>query len=748
MRQPTPEERAAAPVGAVAADFLNSAPGTGVPLDFDPQSPARFFNRELSWLGFDARVLDEAENTAHPLLERVRFLAISGENLDEFFVVRVAGLLGLLRGGHEAPSIDGRTPAQQLRDIAEVVRRLESRQQDVWARLREELRAAGVHVLEAANLDTETRSWLDRYFVDQVLPLLTPLAVDPAHPFPFIPNKGLVLAMQLTRSDGAAEREGAFNALLPIPPAVDRFVRLPDSLNRANHLRYIRMESVILYYVDRLFPGYTAASTGLFRVLRDSDIEVEEEAEDLVREFETALKRRRRGDVIHLSIEAGAPDELKDHIVAQLRVARQDVVELEGMVGLSDLAGLITGDRPDLIWQPFVPRMPERVRDHQGDIFSAIRQKDMLLHHPYESFEIVVNYLRQATRDPDVLAIKQTLYRTSQGSPIVAALCEAAEAGKSVTAVVELKARFDEAANIGLARQLERAGVQVVFGFLGLKTHGKLSLVIRRESGTLVSYAHFGTGNYHPITARVYTDLSLFTCDRVLNQDAARIFNYITGYATPIELEQAAVAPVSLKETLLAGIEAEIGHAEAGRPAAVWAKLNALIHPEIIDALYRASGAGVRIDLVVRGICGLRPGIRGISENIRVKSIVGRFLEHGRIACFGNGEGLPGADAQVYISSADWMPRNLDRRIETLVAIRNPTVRAQILDQVMAANLRDEEQSWLLQPDGRYIRYAELPEAEDRDDLFNCHEFFMRYPSLSGRGRGGADDAPRLTLGN
>ena len=700
MRQPTAQEQAATHASVMEADFLNFAPGPGVPLEFDPSSPERFFNRELSWLAFDDRVLDEAENPAHPLLERVRFLAISGENLDEFFVVRLAGILGLLRAGHEAPSIDGRTPAQQLREISAVVRGLESRQQEVWASLRAELRSAGVDVLEAAELDEELRYWLDRYFVDEVLPLLTPLAVDPAHPFPFIPNKGLVLAMQLARTEDAAEREGALSALLPIPNSVDRFVRLPAGDENPRHLRFIRMESVILHNVDRLFPGYSAASTGLFRVLRDSDIEVEEEAEDLVREFETALKRRRRGEVIRLTIEAGAPDELKNHIITQLRVARQDVVELEGMIGLSDLAGLISGDRTDLAWQPYVPRMPERVRDHQGDIFSAIRQKDMLLHHPYESFEIVVNFLRQAARDPDVLSIKQTLYRTSQQSPIVAALCEAAEAGKSVTAVVELKARFDEAANIGLARQMERAGVQVVFGFLGLKTHAKLSLVIRRESGSLVSYAHFGTGNYHPITARIYTDLSLFTCDRVLGRDSARIFNYITGYATPTDMEQAAVAPFSLKDTLLTEIDAEIAHAEAGRPSAVWAKLNALIHPEIIDAFYRASNAGVRVDLNVRGICGLRPGIRGLSENIRVKSIVGRFLEHGRIACFGNGEGLPGHSARVYISSADWMPRNLDRRIETLVAIHNPTVRDQILDQVMAANLRDEAQSWLLQPDG------------------------------------------------
>ena len=746
MRQPTAAERDAPPTGALAADFLNSEPGPGVPLTFDAAGPERFFNREISWLGFDERVLDEAENRSHPLLERVRFLAISGENLDEFFCVRVAGLLGLRRGGRESPSIDGRTPARQLAEIAELVRRLEARQQRVWRRLCRELGRAGVQVLAADELDPATGDWLDRYFTDQVLPLLTPLAVDPAHPFPFIPNKGLVLALELVRATGEAEPEPGFHVLLPVPPAIDRFLRLPAAASERP--RFIPMESVIRHYVGRLFPHHVATSTGLFRVLRDSDIEVEEEAEDLVREFETALKRRRRGVVIRLSIEAGAPDALKEHIATQLGVARGDVVELEGLIGLSDLAGLVGNDPPELVWPPFVPRQPERVRDHDGDIFAAIRQKDMLLQHPYEAFEIVVNFLRQAVRDPEVLAIRQTLYRTTRSSPIVAALVEAAEAGKSVTAVVELKARFDEATNIGLARKLERAGVQVVYGFRGLKTHGKLSLVIRREGGTLVSYTHFGTGNYHPITARIYTDLSLFTCDRALGRDAARIFNTITGYATPVDMEQAAVAPYGLKETLLAGIDHEIGHARAGRKAAVWAKMNALIHPEVIDALYRASAAGVRVELVVRGICGLRPGIRGLSENIRVKSIIGRFLEHGRIVCFGNGAGLPGDRARVYLSSADWMPRNLDRRIETLVPIQNPTVRAQILDQVMAANLRDEAQSWLLQPDGRYLRYASLPEAEEQDSLFNCHEFFLRTPSLSGRGRVGADDAPRLTLGS
>ena len=742
MHDRVPDGVVAAPRGE--ADFLDSGPAPGLPAEFDIESSARFFDRELSWLNFDRRVIEEAENPAHPLLERVRFLAISGENLDEFYRVRVAGLRGLVRTGYEARRTSGITPLEQLVAVTSLGHEIEQSQQEAWERLRRDLREASFDVLEGDELGEADRAWLDDYFVDQVLPLLTPLAVDPAHPFPFIPNKGLVLAMHLVGQGSGGEREENLNALLPIPATVGRFIQLPRS-GDSKRMRFLRAESLILLFVDRLFPGYAEGGAGLFRVLRDSDLEIEEEAEDLVREFEIALKRRRRGEVISLTIEAGAPDGLKARIARELGVAVGDVVEVKGMIGMSDLLGLVTADRSDLRWPPYTPRMPERVRDHNGDIFGAVRQKDMLLHHPYESFEIVVNFLRQAARDPDVAAIKQTLYRTSEGSPVVEALCEASEAGKSVTAVVEIKARFDEAANIRLARQLERAGVQVVFGFVEWKTHAKISLVVRREGGALIAYTHFGTGNYHPITARFYTDLSLFSCDPTLGRDAARIFNYITGYALPRGMEQAAVAPIDLKSTLLQRIEEEIAHVEAGRPAAIWAKVNALIHPEIIDALYRASTAGVRIDLVVRGICGLRPGVAGLSENIRVKSIVGRLLEHSRIVCFGAGGGLPGKEARVYISSADWMERNLDRRIETLVEIRNSTVRAQIIDQVMAANLRDEAQSWLLQPDGRYVRYATSSAAEGRGELFSCHGFFMQHPSLSGRGRSGAGDVPRLT---
>ncbi len=720
------------------ADFLNTAT-TGVPegrvVRVDAASPDRFFNRELSWLAFNWRVLEEADNPRNPLLERVKFLSISGSNLDEFYNVRVAGLRAQMRAGVEQRSLDGRSPAQQLALIDEEAMRLQKAQQATWDELQALLGENGIFVIGRGGLTPEDRKRLDEHFMEQVFPMLTPMAVDPAHPFPFIPNMGLALGLQMTRV-----RDGEpLIALLLVPPQLDRYLRLADGPDGA--IRFLPMEELLEVYLDQLFPGYEAHGRCIFRVLRDSDLEVEEEAEDLMREFETALKRRRKGRAIRLKLNADAPDELKRLIAARLEVGRDELIEVDGVVGIGDLRLLVVDDRPELMWKPYLPRLPERVRDHDGDIFAAIRQKDMLLHHPYESFEVVVQFLQQAARDPNVVAIKQTLYRTSKDSPIVRALCEAAEEGKSVTALVELKARFDEAANIQLARQLERAGAQVVFGFVDWKTHAKMSLVVRREAGELVSYAHFGTGNYHPITAKFYTDLSLFTCNRAYGYDAAKIFNYITGYAEPSGLQLVHVAPLYLKKQLLDCLEAECAHARAGRPAHLWAKLNSLIEGDIIDALYRASQAGVRIDLVVRGICGLRPGIPGMSDNIRVKSIVGRFLEHGRVVCFGNGHGLPSEGARVFISSADWMDRNLNRRVETLVEVINPTVHAQIIDQIMAANLRDEAQSWVLMPDGSYVRAEGAPGEE----LFSCHDFFMRYPSLSGRGRSGAEDAPRLT---
>ena len=720
------------------ADFLNM-PMTGQVQDeiptIDPASPERFFNRELSWLAFNWRVLEEAKNPRTPLLERVRFLSISGSNLDEFYNVRVAGLRAQTRAGVERRSLDGRTAVQQLALIDKDASDLQQAQQRTWRELRVLLEAEGIYLVGADRLTPEDRTALERRFIEEIFPILTPLAVDPAHPFPFIPNMGLALALQMVRiADGEP-----LSALVIVPPQLDRYLRLADGPD--GEIRFMALEAMLELYLDQLFPGYRATGRCIFRVLRDSDLEVEEEAEDLVREFETALKRRRKGRAIRLKVNVDAPQALKTLIAEQLEIGPGEVIEVDGVVGIADLGLLIPDEQPELTWVPYQPRLPERVRDHDGDIFAAVRQKDMLLHHPYESFEVVVEFLQQAARDPNVIAIKQTLYRTSKDSPIVKALCEAAEEGKSVTALVELKARFDEAANIQLARQLERAGAQVVFGFVEWKTHAKISLVVRREAGELVTYSHFGSGNYHPITARFYTDLSMFTCNPAHGRDAAKIFNFITGYAEPSGLQAVQTAPLFLKKTLLDCIEAEIAHAEAGRPAQVWAKMNSLFEGDVIDALYRASQAGVKIDLVVRGICGLRPGVPGLSENIRVKSIVGRFLEHSRIVCFGNGAGLPSDKARVFISSADWMDRNLNRRVETLVEVTNPTVHAQIIDQVMAANLHDEAQSWVLQADGRYLRAEGAPDEE----LFSCHEFFMKYPSLSGRGRSGTDDAPRLT---
>ncbi|MGB3808193.1 MAG: RNA degradosome polyphosphate kinase [Erythrobacter sp.] len=724
----------------IVDDIAETAPLQSAP-SVSAHDGDAYFNRELSWLAFNERVLAEACNSRYPLLERLRFLSISGSNLDEFMMIRVAGLVGQAQRGIDKVSIDGRTPKQQLSAIRDKLGELSDRQQAIWRDLRSKLADTQIHIFDEERIKPEAHEWLEEYFLGEILPIITPQALDPAHPFPFVHNEGIGLLFTLTRE---SDEEQIVEMIL-IPSALSRFVRVPDEVSGEGEAIYISVASLVQRYATKLFPGFRIEGDGLFRVLRDSDIEIQEEAEDLVRTFRSAIQRRRRGQVIQLELEDDFDPQAETILLDKLGVHEAAVIKTDGMIGIDGLAEIVEEDRPDLKFDAYSPRYPERIREHDGDAFSAIREKDIVIHHPYESFEVVVDFIRQAAADPEVVAIKQTLYRAGAQSAVINALIEAAEAGISVTAVVELKARFDEEQNLKWAAKLERAGVQVIYGFTDWKTHSKVAMVVRREDDGFRTYCHFGTGNYHPVTAKIYTDLSFFTADPKLGRDAAKMMNFVTGYVEPHHLDLISIAPLDLRQELCRRIDAEIENAQNGKPAAIWIKCNQVTDQDMIDRLYAASDAGVRCELVVRGICCLRPGVRGLSENIRVKSIIGRFLEHSRIYAFANGRAMPGPHSALYISSADLMGRNLDRRVEALIPIHNRTVHDQVLQQVLLANMLDTEQSWWLHDDGSYSRVQNA--MEDGGKPFNCHRYFMTNPSLSGRG--GALEAggvPRLSL--
>ena len=683
-------------------------------------SKTKYINRELSWLEFNKRVLEEAENSKIPLGERLNFLSISGSNLDEFFMVRVAGLKGQVDSEVFIETIDGLMPEQVLYEVIKKSKFIKKKQNECWKIILKELSKKGIKVCETKQLNVTEKRWLKTYFVKEIFPLLTPVAIDPAHPFPFVPNLGLSIVLKLKNK----KSKNIIRVVIPFPKGLKKFIKVNDTN------KFIPTDNIIIFFIDQLFPKYTFISYGAFRLIRDSDIEFSDEAEDLVTTFENQLRKRRYGREVLLEMTKSIPEDLKNMIINSLNINRDNIIYAEHILDISSANQITSSVNKELRWKNFKPRFPERIKDANDNCFAAIRYKDMIVHHPYESFDVVVKFLRQAAKDKKVLVIKQTIYRTAkENNEIIEALVEAAEEGKSVTALLEIKARFDEELNIKVSRYLKRYGVQVVYGSINLKTHAKISLVVRRERKGLNTYVHFGTGNYHINTAKVYTDLSLFTCNKELAEDAQQFFNMATGYASPSRWRHLSIAPDNLRNDILTLIDNEISNKLRGKKSEIWFKCNSLIDEEVINKLYKASQVGVKIELIVRGVCCLRPQIKGLSENISVRSIVGRFLEHSRIYCFSNGHSMPSSKAKIFISSADIMPRNFDRRYEVMVPILNQTVHKQILNQIMVANLKDNTQAWEMKSSGEYSRIKEGKSP------ISAHNYFMSNPSLSGRGK-------------